>query len=135
MPPSRMAKRVPPTNWLFGNLNIGGVLKIDGAGRIVDALWDAPDGPSPEILVVDPGRAFGTGTHETTRLCLGALEVLAARRPLGRTLDLGSGTALLAIAAGRLGAGPVFDLASRAAAQLTDPSQYVRAVLGEGARP
>ena len=41
----RMAKRVPPTNWLFGNLNIGGVLKIDGAGRIVDALWDSPDGP------------------------------------------------------------------------------------------
>jgi ribose transport system permease protein len=41
----RMAKRVPPTNWLFGNLNIGGVLKIDGAGRICDALWDRPDGP------------------------------------------------------------------------------------------
>ena len=41
----RMVKRVPPTNWLFGNLNIGGVLKIDGMGRIVDALWDAPDGP------------------------------------------------------------------------------------------
>jgi ribose transport system permease protein len=41
----RMAKRVPPTNWLFGNLNIGGVLKLDGQGQIVDALWDAPDGP------------------------------------------------------------------------------------------
>ncbi len=41
----RMSRRVPPTNWLFGNLNIGGVLKIDGNGRIVDALWDAPDGP------------------------------------------------------------------------------------------
>jgi ribose transport system permease protein len=41
----RMAKRVPPTNWLFGNLNIGGVLKIDAGGKIVDALWDAPDGP------------------------------------------------------------------------------------------
>jgi len=41
----RMTRRVPPTNWLFGNLNIGGVLKIDGSGRIVDALWDAPDGP------------------------------------------------------------------------------------------
>ncbi len=41
----RMTRRVPPTNWLFGNLNIGGVLKIDGGGRIVDALWDAPDGP------------------------------------------------------------------------------------------
>jgi ribose transport system permease protein len=41
----RMTRRVPPTNWLFGNLNIGGVLKADGAGRIVDALWDEPDGP------------------------------------------------------------------------------------------
>lgn len=41
----RMTRHVPPTNWLFGNLNIGGVLKIDGGGRIVDALWDAPDGP------------------------------------------------------------------------------------------
>jgi ribosomal protein L11 methyltransferase len=78
-------------------------------GRFVVApTWEAPDGPSPEVLVIDPGRAFGTGTHETTRLCLGALEDLAARRPLGRTLDLGSGTALLAIAAARLGAGPVF---------------------------
>lgn len=41
----RMTKQVPPTNWLFGNLNIGGVLKIDGGGRIVDALWDEADGP------------------------------------------------------------------------------------------
>ena len=41
----RMTRRVPPTNWLFGNLNIGGVLKIDGQGKIVEALWDAPDGP------------------------------------------------------------------------------------------
>jgi ribose transport system permease protein len=41
----RMSRRVPPTNWLFGNLNIGGVLKLDAGGRIVDALWDAPDGP------------------------------------------------------------------------------------------
>jgi ribose transport system permease protein len=41
----RMTRRVPMTNWLFGNLNIGGVLKLDGAGRITDALWDAPDGP------------------------------------------------------------------------------------------
>ncbi|TCV68663.1 SMP-30/gluconolactonase/LRE family protein [Neorhizobium sp. S3-V5DH] len=41
----RMTKQVPPTNWLFGNLNIGGVLKINGGGRIVDALWDEADGP------------------------------------------------------------------------------------------
>jgi ribose transport system permease protein len=41
----RMSRQVPPTNWLFGNLNIGGVLKADGAGVIRQALWDAPDGP------------------------------------------------------------------------------------------
>jgi ribosomal protein L11 methyltransferase len=77
-----------------------------GRFRIVP-VWDSP-APSPEVLVVDPGRAFGTGTHETTRLCLGAIAELASRRRLGRTLDLGSGTALLAIAAARSGAGPVF---------------------------
>ena len=67
--------------------------------------WDpAADPSSPDSLVIDPGRAFGTGTHETTRLCLRALEELSRRRPLGRTLDLGSGTALLAVAAVRLGA-------------------------------
>jgi ribosomal protein L11 methyltransferase len=68
--------------------------------------WEAK-GPAAERLIVDPGRAFGTGTHETTKLCLEALERLADRRPLGRTLDLGAGTALLAVAARRLGAGPV----------------------------
>ena len=65
--------------------------------------WESAS-PSADRLIVDPGRAFGTGTHETTKLCLAALEALAARRPLGRTLDLGAGTALLAIAGRRLGA-------------------------------
>jgi ribosomal protein L11 methyltransferase len=77
------------------------------AGRFVIAPpWDAP-APSPDLLLVDPGRAFGTGTHETTRLCLAALEELAGLRPLGRVLDLGAGTGLLACAAARLGAASV----------------------------
>lgn len=41
----RMARQVPPTNWLFGNLNVGGVLKADGQGVLREAMWDAPDGP------------------------------------------------------------------------------------------
>lgn len=41
----RMTRRVPPTNWLFGNLNIGGVLKLDASGGVKDAFWDRPDGP------------------------------------------------------------------------------------------
>jgi ribose transport system permease protein len=41
----RMTRAVAPTHWLFANLNIGGVLKADSTGRIVDAYWDDPDGP------------------------------------------------------------------------------------------
>ncbi len=41
----RMSRVVAPTHWLFGNLNFGGVLKIDGSGGVVDAYWDAPSGP------------------------------------------------------------------------------------------
>ncbi len=66
--------------------------------------WDVPATRHPRTLVVDPGQAFGTGTHETTRLCLGWLETLCAERPLGRVVDYGCGTALLAIGACRLGA-------------------------------
>lgn len=67
-------------------------------------VWEASAGDSGLPLIVDPGRAFGTGTHESTRLCLSALVELAASGPLGRVLDVGAGTGILAIAALRLGA-------------------------------
>jgi ribosomal protein L11 methyltransferase len=71
--------------------------------------WSLPLAPGPDerLLVVDPGRAFGTGTHESTRLCLSILEELAATTRLGQTLDLGTGTGILAVAAALRGAGPV----------------------------
>ena len=58
---------------------------------------------SPFILRVDPGRAFGTGTHESTRLCLQTLGTIAPTlREHAPTLDLGCGTGILGIAAIRL---------------------------------
>lgn len=61
-----------------------------------------PDDP-PLELVLDPGRAFGTGQHETTRLCLDALVGLAdVGLSPARVLDLGCGSGILALAAARL---------------------------------
>ena len=59
-------------------------------------------------VVVDPGRAFGTGAHQTTRLCLELLlELEAAGESGGELTDLGCGSGVLAIAAAKLGWGPV----------------------------
>lgn len=55
----------------------------------------------PGDLVIDPGMAFGTGEHPSTRACLAATERLA--RPGGRCLDVGSGSGVVALLAARLG--------------------------------
>jgi ribosomal protein L11 methyltransferase len=56
------------------------------------------------VIDLDPGMAFGTGLHPTTRLCLQGLEDRAERGPLGRVLDVGCGSGILSIAAVKLGA-------------------------------
>lgn len=62
--------------------------------------------PDEVVVALDPGMAFGTGLHPTTRLCLAALEAIADRGRLDgrRVLDVGCGSGILAIAAVRLGA-------------------------------
>jgi ribosomal protein L11 methyltransferase len=71
----------------------------------VRPLWDLTPGPADRIdLVVNPGLAFGTGGHETTRLCMELLEELAATGRLqGPILDIGAGTGILSLAAYLLG--------------------------------
>jgi ribosomal protein L11 methyltransferase len=66
------------------------------------APWHPP-GEGLEI-VIDPGQAFGTGAHPTTRLCLELLQGLPHRGPLA---DLGCGSGVLAIAAAKLGFRPI----------------------------
>ena len=65
--------------------------------------WHEPRDPSAVNVVLDPGVAFGTGTHPTTRLCLEWLGDHVA--PGDRVLDYGCGSGILAIAAMKLGAG------------------------------
>lgn len=73
----------------------------------VGSLWIGPpwETPTPGLLpvVIDPGRAFGTGAHPTTTLCI---ELLQALEPTS-LLDVGCGSGVLAIAACRLGYSPV----------------------------
>lgn len=78
-------------------------VRVDGV-LVVPAWLDPPDDPTGGVTVIsiDPGRAFGIGSHPTTRLSLEAL--LAAVRPGDRVLDVGTGTGVLAIAAVRAGA-------------------------------
>ena len=73
----------------------------------VGGLWVGPPWETPPtdalIVVIDPGRAFGTGAHQTTQLCLQTLQELEP----GPLLDVGCGSGVLSIAAALLGFEPV----------------------------
>jgi ribosomal protein L11 methyltransferase len=75
---------------------------------VADRLWLRPSWEPPREgaidLIVDPGQAFGTGAHPTTRLCL---EFLCELEGGGELVDLGTGSGVLAIAAAKLGWGPI----------------------------
>jgi ribosomal protein L11 methyltransferase len=76
-------------------------------GRVfVRPSWVVAEVPAGSVeVVLDPGMAFGTGSHQTTSLCLGALSEVLTQRPGATVLDVGTGSGLLAIAARKLGAG------------------------------
>lgn len=79
-----------------------------GGRFVVAPTWEQVNpGPNDRVIRIDPGRAFGTGHHETTRLCLEWLEQWVDARTEARfpasLLDIGTGSGILAIAGGLLG--------------------------------
>jgi ribosomal protein L11 methyltransferase len=71
---------------------------------VIRPPWFAVDDtPADSTIILDPGVVFGTGTHPTTRDCLEALQLALDDGSIGSTLDLGTGTGLLALAAARMG--------------------------------
>ena len=76
-----------------------------GGQLYVRAPWEEPAvRPGVTEIVIDPGQAFGTGSHPTTRMCL---ELMLELEPRGSFADLGCGSGVLAIAAAKLGFEPV----------------------------
>jgi ribosomal protein L11 methyltransferase len=85
------------------------VLRV-GRRLVIRPTWRRHRASGDEVvLALDPGMAFGTGLHPTTRLCLAGVERLADRGDLAgrRMLDVGCGSGILAVAAARLGAAEV----------------------------
>jgi ribosomal protein L11 methyltransferase len=74
---------------------------------VIRPPWEAPsesgsEGPNTETIIIDPGMAFGTGTHETTAMCGSALEKMVDAS--SEVLDIGTGSGILAIMAAKCGA-------------------------------
>jgi len=108
-PPHASAQAVPDRDWIESFRQHCRPVRV---GRLViKPTWhrwpdpEFPSRPDDALLDLDPGMAFGTGTHATTRLCLAALGDLVVRGH--RILDLGCGSGVLSIAAVRLGASEV----------------------------
>ena len=81
-------------------------IKVGQRFWICPSWLPTPDHKADDMLItLDPGMAFGTGTHPTTQLCLAMLEELV--QPEDSVLDLGCGSGILAIGAARLGANPI----------------------------
>jgi ribosomal protein L11 methyltransferase len=100
-PPDIVVDRLPATDWAarlnrdFPPIRVGRFF-LHGA----HVTRSPPRGAI--ALRIDAGAAFGTGGHESTRLCLRALERVARRRRVRRVLDMGTGAGVLAIAAAKL---------------------------------
>lgn len=103
-PPTFHASRLEDEDWVGRSQAQFGPMRISANLWIVPS-WCAPPDPAARAVRLDPGLAFGTGSHASTRLILQFLETNV--RAGDRVLDYGCGSGILAIVAGLLGAGEI----------------------------
>ena len=98
-------RSLPETNWEEAWKRFFHPRRV-GEHWVVRPTWEAYDaGPGDRVIVLDPGQAFGTGDHPTTRMCLELMEPLdLVGRPVA---DVGCGSGILAVGACMMGADPV----------------------------
>jgi ribosomal protein L11 methyltransferase len=94
---------VPEQDWVRLTQSQFTPVEITPAFWIVPT-WHEPPAQAQQVIRLDPGLAFGTGTHPTTRMCLRWIARQAAGAGWGRVLDYGCGSGILAIAAAKHGA-------------------------------
>ncbi len=97
-----IARPIYEEDWAVSWREFFGVVDTGGRVIVVPSWVEHEAAPGQIPIRLDPGQAFGTGHHETTRLCLSALERVI--HPGTEMLDLGTGSGVLAIAAVKLGA-------------------------------
>jgi ribosomal protein L11 methyltransferase len=102
--PSFSIEEIEEQNWVQLTQSQFDPIRVSERLWIVPSWHEIPD-PAAISLILDPGMAFGTGSHPTTRLCLEWLERKVSAQC--SVLDYGCGSGILAIAAARLGAGQV----------------------------
>lgn len=134
--PAYSVEEVAEQNWVQLTQSQFDPIRVSERLWIVPSWHESPD-PAAVNLILDPGMAFGTGSHPTTRLCLEWLERNVTAECT--VLDYGCGSGILAIAAARLGAGRVagVDIDPQAvdAARANAERNGVTALFADSAQP
>ena len=96
-------KQIADQNWMEAWKQYYKPILIGERLLILPAWMESPE-PSRIAIKIDPGMAFGTGTHPTTQLCLELMEKVFVERQMSNVIDVGCGSGILSIAALKLGA-------------------------------
>jgi ribosomal protein L11 methyltransferase len=101
--PAPAYKQIADQNWMEAWKQYYKPILIGEHLLILPAWMDSPN-PERIAIKIDPGMAFGTGTHPTTQLCLELMERVFGERQMSNVIDVGCGSGILSIAAIKLGA-------------------------------